>query len=138
MSVYSDSEPWRFQWVSDAEPQSPKEAPQSPKQAPPSPDYVPGPEHPLSPNYVPALSSGYVADSDLKDDPEEDLADYPADEGDDEEEEESSNEHDDKEEEHLAPADSTLPAIDSVFEYEHLALTSTCHRLTAAAIKKSA
>ncbi|GJW25058.1 hypothetical protein Tco_0038869 [Tanacetum coccineum] len=35
-SVYSDSEPWRFQWVSDAEPLSLKTAPQ----APPSPNYV--------------------------------------------------------------------------------------------------
>ncbi|GKG35994.1 hypothetical protein Tco_0443672, partial [Tanacetum coccineum] len=43
-SVYSDSEPWRFQWylmMSEA----PEEAPQFPKQAPPSPDYVLGPEH---------------------------------------------------------------------------------------------
>ncbi|GKC79371.1 hypothetical protein Tco_1130145 [Tanacetum coccineum] len=48
-SVYTNSEPWRFQWVSDEEP----EAPQSPGQAPPSPNYVPGPEHPPSPDYVP-------------------------------------------------------------------------------------
>ncbi|GKB69205.1 hypothetical protein Tco_0930617, partial [Tanacetum coccineum] len=41
-SVYTDSDPWRFQWASDEEPE-----------APPSPDYVPGPEHPPSPNYVP-------------------------------------------------------------------------------------
>ncbi|GKG62900.1 hypothetical protein Tco_0636631, partial [Tanacetum coccineum] len=61
-----------------------------------------------------ALSPGYIANSDPKEDPEEDLTDYPANEGDDEEEEESSKEHDDEEEEHLAPADSTLPAIDSV------------------------
>ncbi|GKF11778.1 hypothetical protein Tco_0049704, partial [Tanacetum coccineum] len=74
---------------------------------PPSPDYVPDPEHPPSPVYVPepeypeylvpsgdeapmedqplpddasptALSPGYVADSDPKEDPEEDHADYPA------------------------------------------------------------
>ncbi|GJX28861.1 hypothetical protein Tco_0236940 [Tanacetum coccineum] len=51
-SVYSDSEPWRFQWVSDDEPEAPKEAPQFPEQAPPSPDYVPGPEHPPSPDYM--------------------------------------------------------------------------------------
>ncbi|GKG52496.1 hypothetical protein Tco_0547371, partial [Tanacetum coccineum] len=37
MSVYTDLEPWRFQWVSNAEPQSPEAAPQ----APPSSDYVP-------------------------------------------------------------------------------------------------
>ncbi|GKD27846.1 hypothetical protein Tco_1234060, partial [Tanacetum coccineum] len=48
-SVYTNSEPWRFQWVSDDE----SEAPQSPGQAPPSPDYMPGPEHPPSPDYVP-------------------------------------------------------------------------------------
>ncbi|GKC20982.1 hypothetical protein Tco_1023132 [Tanacetum coccineum] len=48
-SVYTDSEPWRFRWVSDDEP----EAPQSPGQAPLSPNYVPGPEHPPSPDYVP-------------------------------------------------------------------------------------
>ncbi|GJR36702.1 hypothetical protein Tco_1212386 [Tanacetum coccineum] len=48
-SVYTDSEPWRFRWVSDDEP----EAPQSPGHAPLSPDYVPGPEHPPSPDYVP-------------------------------------------------------------------------------------
>ncbi|GJY83720.1 hypothetical protein Tco_0497096 [Tanacetum coccineum] len=46
-SVYTDSEPWRFQWVSNEEPEAPEEAP-------PSPNYVPGPEHPPSPDYVPA------------------------------------------------------------------------------------
>ncbi|GJT16384.1 hypothetical protein Tco_0875090 [Tanacetum coccineum] len=50
-SVYTDSDPWRFQWVSDDK----LEAPQSPRQAPPSPDYVPGPEHPSLPDYVPGL-----------------------------------------------------------------------------------
>nr|GEW65897.1 putative reverse transcriptase domain-containing protein [Tanacetum cinerariifolium] len=82
----------------------------SPGQAPPSPNYVLGPEHLLSPDYVPgpeypeyfvpsddevpiedqplpadasptALSPGYIADLDPKEDPEdeheEDLADYP-------------------------------------------------------------
>ncbi|GJW52884.1 hypothetical protein Tco_0096969 [Tanacetum coccineum] len=52
-SVYSNSEPWRFQWVSDDELEVPEEAPQFPEQAPPSHDYVPGPEHPPSPDYVP-------------------------------------------------------------------------------------
>ncbi|GJU61064.1 hypothetical protein Tco_1238830 [Tanacetum coccineum] len=81
-----------------------------------------------------ALSPGYVVDSDpLEEDPEEDLADYPADEGDDEEEEEESSEDDDdddddeeeeeeeaeededEEEEHLAPTNSAaLPTIDPV------------------------
>nr|GEW66650.1 hypothetical protein [Tanacetum cinerariifolium] len=92
-SVSSNSEPWRFQWVSDAKPQSAKAAPQFLEQAPPSPDYVPSPEHPSSPDYVPgpeyleyvapskddipvkdqplpadaspaALSPGYIVDSD--------------------------------------------------------------------------
>ncbi|GKC66840.1 hypothetical protein Tco_1099438, partial [Tanacetum coccineum] len=101
-SVYSDSEPWRFQCVSDAEPQSPEAALQSPEHALPSPDYVPGPEHPPYPDYVPdpeypkyvapfddgvpaddqplpvdasptALSPGYIADSN----PEEDLEEDP-------------------------------------------------------------
>ncbi|GJW78578.1 hypothetical protein Tco_0140260 [Tanacetum coccineum] len=74
------------------------------RQTPPSSDYVPGLEHPPSPDYVPgpeepeqapplpplpmnasptALSPGYVANSDLEEDLEEDHADYPADEGDD-------------------------------------------------------
>ncbi|GJW45769.1 hypothetical protein Tco_0077415 [Tanacetum coccineum] len=136
-SIYSDSEPWRFQW------------------APPSPDYVPGPEHPPSPDYVPGLeypeylvpsddevpvedqplptdalattlSPGYVADSDPleedpKEDPEEDPAEYPADGGDDDNDDDDDDDEDDddeeneEEEEHLASADSTaLPAIDPV------------------------
>ncbi|GKG21068.1 hypothetical protein Tco_0383663, partial [Tanacetum coccineum] len=106
--------------VSFAEPQSPKDTPQPPEKAPPSPDYVPGPEYPkyvasfddeipvedqpLPADASPtALSSGYVADSDLKEDleedPEEDPADYPVDEVDDKEEEEESSEDDDEEEE---------------------------------------
>ncbi|GJV58717.1 hypothetical protein Tco_1464817 [Tanacetum coccineum] len=133
-SVYSDSEPWRFQWVSDAEPQSPEAAPH----APPLPDYVPGPEHPPSPDYVPGLD--YIADSDPKedpeDDPEEDPADYPADEGDEEEEEESSRDDaddkdedenseeeddDEEEEEYLAPSDSsTIPIDDHVPSAEEI------------------
>ncbi|GJS18595.1 putative reverse transcriptase domain-containing protein [Tanacetum coccineum] len=108
-SVYSDSEPWRFQWVSNDEPKALEEAPQFPEQAPPSPDYVPGPEHPPSLDYVPGheypeylvpsddgipiedqplptdaspitLSPGYVADSDpSEEDLEEDPKEDPAD-----------------------------------------------------------
>ncbi|GJV66474.1 putative reverse transcriptase domain-containing protein [Tanacetum coccineum] len=52
-SVYYGSEPWRFQWVSDDEPEAPEEALQSPKQAPQSPEYVPGSKNPPSPDYVP-------------------------------------------------------------------------------------
>ncbi|GKD41418.1 hypothetical protein Tco_1261625 [Tanacetum coccineum] len=54
-SVYSDFEPWRFQWAYDDEPKEPEEALPIPEQAPPSPNYVPGPEHPPTPDYVPGL-----------------------------------------------------------------------------------
>ncbi|GKF87310.1 hypothetical protein Tco_0258187 [Tanacetum coccineum] len=123
-SVYSDSEPWRFQCISDDEPQSPEAASQLPEQAPPSPDYVPGPEHPPYPDYVPdpeypkyvapfddgvpaddqplpvdasptALSPGYIADSNPEEDPEEDPVDYPIDGGDDDDEEEEEPSEDD-------------------------------------------
>ncbi|GJW19065.1 putative reverse transcriptase domain-containing protein [Tanacetum coccineum] len=113
----------RFQWVSDAEPQSPEAAPQSPEQAPPSPDYVPGPEHPPSPDYVPGPEyPEYVAPSDdeipVEDQPllvdasptalspgyeEEESSEAD----DDVEEDEASEEDEDEEEEHLAPAVST-------------------------------
>ncbi|GJR25570.1 hypothetical protein Tco_1101802 [Tanacetum coccineum] len=111
-------------------------APQSPEQPPPSPDYVPSPEYleyvapyddeipvedqPLHVDASPtALSPGYVADSDpLEEDPEEDLADYPADEGDDEEDEEESSEDDDDEEEDEASEEDEE-------EEEHLALTDS-------------
>ncbi|GJR10541.1 hypothetical protein Tco_0793193 [Tanacetum coccineum] len=115
-SVYTDSEPGRVFWGADEEipdgglprvivygydglPMQPVD--------PPSPDYVPGPEHPSSPDLVPVLythlnpleihmyyepefprdtlSPGYVPDSDPEEDPEEDSeehADYPADGGD--------------------------------------------------------
>nr|GEZ29618.1 hypothetical protein [Tanacetum cinerariifolium] len=105
--------------------------------APPSPDYVPGPEHPPYSNFVPgpkhppspfyplpadasptALSPGYVANSDLDEDPEEDHADYPSDGGDDDDDDDDTgdkdeepfeDEEDDKKEKHLALADS--PAV---------------------------
>ncbi|GJU46368.1 hypothetical protein Tco_1203634 [Tanacetum coccineum] len=99
--------------------------------------YVPEPEYPeyLAPYDVEApledqplpadasptaLSPGYVADSDPKEDPEEDHADYPADDDDDdiddEDEEPFKDEDDDEEEEeHLAPADSSVvPVVDPV------------------------
>ncbi|GJV59395.1 reverse transcriptase domain-containing protein, partial [Tanacetum coccineum] len=128
-SVYNDSEPWRFYWVSNEEPSdvgSPgvilygyDGLPMHPV-APPSLDYVPGPEHPPSLNYVPmedqpllddasptALSSGYVADfdpdKDLEEDPEEDHANYPADGGDGDDEsfddDDDADDEDDDEEE---------------------------------------
>ncbi|GKB03580.1 hypothetical protein Tco_0831723 [Tanacetum coccineum] len=169
-SVYTDSEPWIFQWVSNEEPEVPAEAPPSidyvpEPEHPPSPNYVPGLEHPPSPDYVPgpeypeylvpsdaeapiedqplpadasptALSSGYIADSDPEEDPNEDLKEDPADyltdggneeeeeesfgdDADDEDEEEASEdedeEEDEEEDEHLAPADSfVVLAIDHV------------------------
>nr|GEW74679.1 putative reverse transcriptase domain-containing protein [Tanacetum cinerariifolium] len=124
------------------------------------PDYVLGPEHPPSPDYVleqaplfldyvpeaeypeylvpsdvetpikdqplpdnaspTALSPGYIAKSDLEEDPEEDPkedpADYPADRGDDDDDESSDDdddvEEDGEEEEHLALADSSVVPID--------------------------
>ncbi|GJZ94431.1 hypothetical protein Tco_0666634, partial [Tanacetum coccineum] len=90
---------------------------------PPSSDYVPGPKEPKQP--LPAAvsptadSPGYIADSDLKEDPEEDPADYPTDRGDDDDDDDESSEDDEdddddveeedkdkEEEEHSAPADS--------------------------------
>ncbi|GJX38760.1 hypothetical protein Tco_0252063 [Tanacetum coccineum] len=137
-SVYTDSEPWRFQLVSDVEPEAPEEAPPSldyvpGPEHPPSLDYVLGPEHPLLPVYPllddaspTTLSPGYIADSDPEEDPVEDPADYLADGGDDdddessddddeEEEEEEDEEDDDEEEEHSAPTDSSVvPTVDLV------------------------
>nr|GFA06234.1 hypothetical protein [Tanacetum cinerariifolium] len=59
MSVYTDSEPWRYYEEDSAETGSPRVIvyrydglPIQPV-APPSPDYIPGPEHPPSPDYVP-------------------------------------------------------------------------------------
>ncbi|GJY71679.1 hypothetical protein Tco_0475382 [Tanacetum coccineum] len=113
------------------------------EQAPLSPDYVPGPEYleylALSDKEIPvedqhnaaadspiALSPGYIADSDLEEDPENESedgpTDYPAnggddddddssgDDADDKDEEEAFEEDEDEEEEHLAPADSTAAA----------------------------
>nr|GEX40739.1 hypothetical protein [Tanacetum cinerariifolium] len=58
-SVYTDSEPWRYNGEDSAETGPPRvivyrydRLPIQPV-GPPSPDYVLGPEHPSSPNYVP-------------------------------------------------------------------------------------
>ncbi|GKA73873.1 hypothetical protein Tco_0780175 [Tanacetum coccineum] len=111
-------------------------------EAPPSPDYVPGPEYlwylapandeivaedqPYADDASPiALSPGYVADSNPKEDPEEDSkdgpGDYPPDGGDDDDDDDSSDDDEEEEaseeeeEEHLAPADSFVaPAVDPV------------------------
>nr|GEU87740.1 putative reverse transcriptase domain-containing protein [Tanacetum cinerariifolium] len=119
-------------------------------EAPPSPDYVSGPEHPPLTEFVPepvylefmppedevfiakeqplrvavsptAKSPRYIADSDLKEDPEEDPTYYLADRDDDDEEEEKEEEssedetdeededEDEEEEEHPALAKSISP-----------------------------
>ncbi|GKE61537.1 hypothetical protein Tco_1511904, partial [Tanacetum coccineum] len=123
--------------TSSEEPDSPEAAPALPdyvtgpeelEQAPLSPNYMPGPEYSeyLAPSNeeVPivdqpydvadspiALSLGYVANSDLKEDPEEDPEDGP----DNEEEEEASEE----EEEQLAPIDSIVaPVVNHVLSFE--------------------
>ncbi|GKD76190.1 hypothetical protein Tco_1334472, partial [Tanacetum coccineum] len=130
----------------EAEPASPDyvPGPEEPEHAPLSPDYMPRPEYleylALSDEEVPmedqpyvvanspiALSPGYVADSDPKEDSEDGLVDYPADRGDDDddddssdddEEEEASEEEEaeeEEEEEYLAPADPVVaPVADHV------------------------
>ncbi|GJV17593.1 hypothetical protein Tco_1362916 [Tanacetum coccineum] len=90
-------------------------------------DVLPAEEQPLPAIVSPiADSPGYIIESDLEEDPEEegaedheeDLADYPTDKDDDEEEESSGDDvndeeedegEDKKEEDHLDPADSVLP-----------------------------
>ncbi|GKB94670.1 hypothetical protein Tco_0980807 [Tanacetum coccineum] len=75
-----------------------------------------------------ALSPGYVADSDPKEDPEEDSEDgpveYPADGGDGDDDDSSDNgkeeeASEEEEEEHLAPSDSVVaPVVDHVLSSE--------------------
>nr|GFA58571.1 hypothetical protein [Tanacetum cinerariifolium] len=145
-SVYTDSEPWRYYREDSAETGPPRvivygydKLPIQPV-APPSPYYVPGPEHPPLPDSAPledqplpayispiAISPDYVADSDPKEDLEDDHADYPADGGDgddepfdddddddtDDEDPEEEPFEDEEEEEHLAPTDpSAVPIVD--------------------------
>ncbi|GJV58996.1 hypothetical protein Tco_1465096 [Tanacetum coccineum] len=108
--------------------------PEYPEYLIPSDAEAPLEDHPLPVDASPtSLSLGYVADSysdeDPKEDPEEEHADYPADEGDDddepyndddddiddEDEEPFEDEDDDEEEEHLALADSfAIPVVDHV------------------------
>nr|GEW33775.1 putative reverse transcriptase domain-containing protein [Tanacetum cinerariifolium] len=122
-SVYTDSNPWRFQWVSDDELEALDVALKSSGQAPPSPDYVTVPsdaETPMEDQPLPddasraALSPGYIADSDLEEGPKED----PTEGGDDADDESSDDDDDDvkkdeEEEEHLASADSSVvPTVD--------------------------
>ncbi|GKG21174.1 hypothetical protein Tco_0383769, partial [Tanacetum coccineum] len=117
-------------------PPSPVEVPyvpelEYPEYQVPSDDEEPMEDQPLPANASPvALSPGYVADSDLEEDPEEDSeedhADYPADGGDDDDEpsddDDDDDDTDDEEpfededgEEHLAPTDSpAVPIVDPV------------------------
>ncbi|GKC49389.1 hypothetical protein Tco_1072134 [Tanacetum coccineum] len=134
-SVYTDSEPWRFYWVSNEEPQAPAKAPPSPDympgpEHPPYLDYVSGPEYPPSPDYMhgpkePEQAPLFLDYEDPEEDPEEDHADYCTNGGDDADDESSDDDDDDveedeedkeeEEEEHLAPADSSVvPTIDHV------------------------
>ncbi|GJY82958.1 hypothetical protein Tco_0496334, partial [Tanacetum coccineum] len=115
--------------------------PEEPEQAPPLPVYVPYVPEPIYPEFMPpedevfpaeeqplpaALlpitnSPGYIADSDLEEDP----TDYPADRGDDDDDEDESSdddedddvdiEEDEGEEEYPAPADSTVVALPAVY-----------------------
>ncbi|GKE63024.1 hypothetical protein Tco_1513391, partial [Tanacetum coccineum] len=150
-SVYTDSERGRVFWGADEEipdgglprvivygydglPMQPVD--------PPSPDYVPGPEHPSSPDNedeapmedqpLPvdaspaALSPGYMPDSDLEEDPEEDSeehADYPADGGDGDDEPSGDDSEDDTDDD-----DDEEPfedGEDDEEEEEHLALADS-------------
>ncbi|GKA49456.1 hypothetical protein Tco_0742529 [Tanacetum coccineum] len=162
-SVYTDSKPWRAFWGADEEfsdggsprvihppsldyvpgPEhlpSPVEVPyvaepEYPEYLAPSDDEAPMEDQPLPADTSPiALSLGYMADSDLEEDPEEDSEEdhayYPADGGDDDDESSDDDdddigdkdeepfedeEDDEEEEEHLAPADSSVvPIIDPV------------------------
>ncbi|GKF41050.1 hypothetical protein Tco_0124392 [Tanacetum coccineum] len=132
--------------------------PEEPEQAPLLPDYVVGPEYPeyLAPSddEIPiedqsyaaaalpiALSPGYIADSNPKEDPkdesEDGLANYPADGGDDDDDESFGDDADDEnkeeafeeeEEGHLAHADSTTVAslvVDPVPSAEETELFET-------------
>nr|GEV84081.1 hypothetical protein [Tanacetum cinerariifolium] len=98
-SVYTDSEPGRVFWgadeeLSDGEPIYPEYIPLEDEHI------LPAEEQPLPPVVSPtAESPGYVAESDLEEDPDE----Y---EDDDTEDGLDENEEDEEEEEHLASADS--------------------------------
>nr|GEU40301.1 reverse transcriptase domain-containing protein [Tanacetum cinerariifolium] len=109
----------RVKWVSDDELEALEATSQSPGQAPPSPDYVPGPEHLPSTDYVYSHEEPKQAPLSLD---YEDLADYPADKGDDDDEssrddaddedgEEASEEEDDDEEEESGQLFSATEAL---------------------------
>ncbi|GJW58652.1 hypothetical protein Tco_0105383 [Tanacetum coccineum] len=115
--------------------------PEELKQAPLLPDYVPGSEYPeylaLSDEEVPvedqpydvagspiALSLGYIADSDLEEDPKDESedgpTDYPTDGGDDDDDDSSGDDADNEDEEEASEEDE-----DEEGEEEHLALTDS-------------
>ncbi|GKG41599.1 hypothetical protein Tco_0473350, partial [Tanacetum coccineum] len=95
--------------------------PEYPEYLAPSDAKAPLEDQPLPIDASPiALSPGYVADSDLEEDPEEDHADYPADGGDaDDEPSDDDDDTDDKDEEPFEDED------DDEEEEEHLALTDS-------------
>ncbi|GKB33570.1 hypothetical protein Tco_0872971 [Tanacetum coccineum] len=107
------------------------EHPSSPVEVPyiPEPEYLeylvpadaeaPLEDHPLPVDVLPtALSPGYVADSDLDEDPEEDHTDYPADGGDDDDKP-SDDDDDDTDDEDKEPFEDE---DDEEEEEEHLTL----------------
>ncbi|GKF53031.1 hypothetical protein Tco_0159941, partial [Tanacetum coccineum] len=122
-SVYTDSKPWMFQWVSDDEhevaPQSLGQAPQSTNYVPspkhlPSPDYVSGPEEteqaPLSPDYEDPKEDP----ADGGDDADDESSDDNDDDDDDDEEQEAFEDDDKEEEEHPTHADSSTVPVDDL------------------------
>ncbi|GJW34945.1 putative reverse transcriptase domain-containing protein [Tanacetum coccineum] len=128
-SVYTDSEPGRVFWGADEELSdggSPRVIPVAlpslvyvlgPEHSP-SPEYVPSPEHPPSPVETLKISD---LDKDLKEDPEEDHIDYPADGGDGDDEPSNDDDTDDEDEEPFEDEDED----DDEEEEEHLALAES-------------
>ncbi|GKF38466.1 hypothetical protein Tco_0118527, partial [Tanacetum coccineum] len=142
-SIYTDSEPRRVFWGADEEVSNGGSTqvivlgydglPIQPV-APPSPDYIPGPEDPQTPLYIPfedehvfpvedqplphvvsptAELPGYVVESDPEE-TEDGLVDYPMDEGDDGDDDDGDSSRDD--------ADDEDEDEDDEEEEEHLAL----------------
>ncbi|GKE38026.1 hypothetical protein Tco_1461431, partial [Tanacetum coccineum] len=95
---------------------------------------VPIEDQPLPVDASPtALSPGYIADFDLKEDPEEDPANYPADRGDNNDDESSDNHDDDDDEEEdeeegeenldladyfVVPIDKPVPSAEDIKAFE--------------------
>nr|GFA16119.1 hypothetical protein [Tanacetum cinerariifolium] len=124
-SVYMDSEPWRYYGEDSAETGPPRvivygyDGLLIHPVASPSPDYIPYVPEPEYPKYLEpsddeapledqplpaeasliAASPDYVADSDPKEDPEDDQADYPADGGDGDDEPSEDDDDDDTDDE---------------------------------------